>query len=117
VASKFHIEELRNGPRVTVRREFEPLKRLLVSDLAGVITGMGTATVFGGWWWTASAPIAALIAVASVRTQNAELEATKFELVARVTWAAEHANVLSIREMFADLNIANRAFNLVASTL
>jgi hypothetical protein len=81
--AKYHIEELRNGLRVTVRREFEALTRLLVSGLAGAITGMGTATVFGGWWWAACSPIAALIGFASVRSQNAELQATKVELVAR----------------------------------
>ena len=44
---------------------------------------MITATVFGGWFWAACSPIVALIAFASVRSQKAELQVTKVELVAQ----------------------------------
>ena len=80
MASRYEIQELRNGLRIRASRDLAMWERLFITALAGVIAGFVGAGILGIWWIAASPVVAAAVFIA-VRARKAVLRVTNVEFI------------------------------------
>jgi hypothetical protein len=82
MATHYHIEDLRNGLRIKVWKETKLWERFLLTCVAAIAVLAVTHTLIGYWSWILSL-VAASATFAGARGQEAILDATNVEFVAR----------------------------------
>lgn len=80
MASRYEIQELRNGLRIRASRDLAMRERLFITALAGVITGFVGTKIFGIWWIAASLVVAAGV-FTTIRARKAVLRVTNVEFI------------------------------------
>jgi CDP-diglyceride synthetase len=83
MATHYHMQQLANGLRVQAHQDWDRWQRLLVAAAAAIAIGFPAALYFGGWWWTILSIAAALLAFATAKGRDAELQITRVEFISK----------------------------------
>jgi hypothetical protein len=82
MATRYHIEEMRNGLKIRVRHEMLWWEPVVAAGIAGVVVWFVSTTFFGGRWKFIFSGIAAVMSlVASIRQKRAQLTITNVEFL------------------------------------
>ncbi len=82
MATRYHIEKLRNGFRIRVGHEMPWWERVLAAGIASVVVWLATTIFFGVRWRLISSGLAAVLSFfVAIRQKRAQLTITNVEFV------------------------------------
>jgi hypothetical protein len=82
MATRYHIQELRNGLQISVSHQSLWWEQVLAAGIAGAVVWLASVTFLDGRWKLVSAVLAAVLSFfAAVRPKRARLTITNVELL------------------------------------